>query len=159
MRTFSSTPHSFQFPDVKSVCPDIHWRQVKFSPFAVLSRCPCPLIKFCSARNYFFYCCSLCPHKWKNKCCALEKLWSEIPWIWTYTRYDLTAFCQSTVIIEPGRNSAQACVSPRAAACRTGPSRSKTPTVNVGGILLSRNSPWNTHCCIETLILGGWRIL
>lgn len=87
---------------------------VKFSPFA-LSKWPCLLIKFCSARNYFFYCCSLCPHKCKNKCCALKKLWSEIPQIWTYTTYDLTAFCQCTLIILPGRNSTEACGSPRPA--------------------------------------------
>lgn len=73
MRTFFSTPQSFQFPNVKSIRLDIHWRPVKFSPFAVWSKWPCPLIKFCSARNDFFYCCFLCPHKCKNKCCALKK--------------------------------------------------------------------------------------
>lgn len=105
MRTFSSIPDSFQFPSVKSVCPDTHCRQVTFSHSAVLSRWPCPQTTFCSARNYFPYCCPLCSHKCKNKCCALKKLWSEIPQIWTYTMYDLTAFCQRTLIIQPGRNS------------------------------------------------------
>lgn len=88
------TPFSFLMLKVFVQCLfDIHWRLVKFSAFAVLSKWPCPLIKFCSARNYFFYCYSLCPHKCKNKCCALKKLWSEIPQIQTYTTYNLTAFC------------------------------------------------------------------
>lgn len=72
---------------------------------AVLSGQLCLLVDFCSARNYFFYCCPLCPHKCKNKCCALEKPWSEITQIWTCTTYDLIVFCQSTLIIQSGRNS------------------------------------------------------
>lgn len=88
------TPFSFLMLKAFVQCLfDIHWRLVKFSAFAVLSKWSCPLIKFCSARNHFFYCCSLCPHKCKNKCYALKKLWSEISQIWTYTMYDLTAFC------------------------------------------------------------------
>lgn len=91
MRIFSSTPHSFQFPSVKSVCPDIYCRQVKFSPFAVLSRWPCPLTNFFSARNYFSYCCPLCPHKCKNKCHALKKTvkWNtpnlNLHYVWSHS--------------------------------------------------------------------------
>lgn len=83
-------------------------------------------------------------------------LWSEIPPVWTYTTHDVTAVSVHSLFSLGGIPHRLVDLPDLQ---QTGPSTSKTPTVNVGGILLSKKSPWKKHCCTETLILGRWHIL
>lgn len=95
-------------------------------------------LNFVLLQIIFSYWCPLCPHKCMNKCCALKKLWSEIPQIWTYTTYSLTAFYHHPVYSSSSLGGIPHQLVDLPDLQETGASTSKTPTVNVGGILLSK---------------------